>query len=136
MSASNSLAVKLAAIKMSLDPIPPRSAEESVVRDPNEDPSYVLDQVRPLLMKMKLYNMVDKGKDARIEVGDSNLPAPAGKEIRLYHVILKRLAEISLEQIENIKRNDKWFHKMVWTSQAMELYVWYEYVPLPAGKIK
>jgi hypothetical protein len=90
--------------------------------DPNKDPQYLFQQVRPLLSKMNLANITDPAK-TQLETGKTN---KAGDS--LYRITLRRAATITADQIERIKRLMSNFESMQWTSLAIVVYVWYPFV--------
>ena len=90
--------------------------------DPNKDPQYLFQQVRPLLSKMNLANMTDPAK-TQLETGKTN---KAGDS--LYRVTLRRTATITDDQIERIKRFESNFESIQWTSLAIIVYIWYPFV--------
>lgn len=89
--------------------------------DPNKDPQYLFQQVRPLLSKMNLANVTD-GSKTELVIGKTK-----GKD-SLYQVTLRRPAVILEDHIERIKRLSKNFDSMQWSSQAIRVFVWYPYV--------
>jgi hypothetical protein len=91
--------------------------------DPNKDPQYLFQQVRPLLSKMNLANMTDPSK-TQIETGKTNKTGDS-----LYCITLRRAATITDDQIERIKRLETNFESIQWTSLAIVVYVWYPFTP-------
>jgi hypothetical protein len=88
--------------------------------DPNADPGELFKQVRPLLVKMGIVNMVDRMK-TRLEPGQTQ------KNNSLYCILLRRNAELLPDTIERLRRNNEFFRSIKWTSKALEVYVWYPY---------
>jgi hypothetical protein len=95
--------------------------------DPNDDPAELYKQVRPLLVKMGLSNLTDKGKLQLVEGMTQGLNSQ-------YQVCLRRGAVIDKDIITRIKRNESYFEKIVWDSRAIQVFVWYPYKPPEAAK--
>jgi hypothetical protein len=89
--------------------------------DPNKDPQYLFQQVRPLLSKMNLANVAD-GSKTELIIGKIK------KTDSLYQVTLRRQAIITEDHIERIKRLANNFESLQWSSQAIRVFVWYPYI--------
>jgi len=98
-----------------------------VALDPNDDPAELYKQVRPLLTKMGLSNLTDRGKLQLVE------GATLGKNSQ-YQVCLRRGAVIDKDVIARIKRNESFFEKMIWDSRAIQVFVWWPYQSLEETK--
>ena len=94
--------------------------------DPNDDPNYLFEQVRPILSKMNIHGKADKGKTSITEQTDS-------KGNRLYRVQLRREENLSDNEIERIKRERDSFEKIDWDPKGMMIFVWGPYKD-PAGE--
>lgn len=88
--------------------------------NPNEDPQELFRQIRPLLSKMGLAVIADASR-TEIVVGKQR------KNDSLYKVTLRRIAQISGDNIERMKRYVDNFESMQWSAKALELYLWYPY---------
>jgi len=96
-------------------------------QDPNDDPRYLFQQVRPVLSSMQLANMSDAGK-TELVVGQADK-----KGNSLYKVLLRRTAEITPDIIDRIKRAEASLSSIKWSSAGMDVYIWEKYVP-PAAE--
>jgi hypothetical protein len=94
--------------------------------DPNDDPNYLFEQVRPILSKMNIHGKADKGKTSITEQTDS-------KGNRLYRIQLRREENLSDNEIERIKREKDSFEKIDWDPKGMMVFVWGPYKD-PAGQ--
>lgn len=88
--------------------------------DPNEDPDELYRQIRPLLTKMNLQNIIINNK-TRLVMGQTQ------KTDSLYCVQIRRERQITSDTIERIKRNISNFNYMQWTDKAIEIYLWWPY---------
>jgi hypothetical protein len=88
--------------------------------DPNDDPQGLFRQIRPLLSKMGIATMTDASKTELV-------PGKIKKEDSLYKITLRRGAQLTEDIIEKIKRQGDNFETMQWSSQALEVYLWYPY---------
>jgi hypothetical protein len=92
-----------------------------IAQEPIEDkPSEIFAQVRPLLVKMGLQNMADRSKIEIIEgmtQGNNSL----------YRVVLRRIAQITSDTINRIKRNEDYLNVIQWSQKAIEVQVWWPY---------
>jgi hypothetical protein len=95
-----------------------------VQNDPNEDPIYLFSQIRPLLGKLRLANLCIDNK-TQLMTGQSR-----GKDSS-YCVFLRRTTQITSDIINRIKMNLNQFQYLVWSENAIEIYLWYPYVPPP-----
>ena len=91
-------------------------------QNPNEDPMVLYAQVRPLLVKMGLNNIVIPNKTelmlGKTQAKNSN-----------YCVLLRRQAEIDSVIVDRIKRVEKNLDKIVWDTAGIKIYVWWPYKP-------
>jgi len=84
------------------------------------EPQELFRQIRPLLTKLQITTMADAGKTELVE----------GKiegENSLYKIVLRRNAQLDGNVIERLKRNEKNFSLIQWSTQALELYLWWPY---------
>jgi len=99
-----------------------------IAQDPNDDPRYLFQQVRPTLSAMQLANIADAGK-TELVAGQTD---PKGNA--LYKVLLRRNAEVTPDIIDRIKRESKSLNVIKWSSAGMEAYIWATYTPPVAEK--
>lgn len=92
--------------------------------DPNADPNELTAQARPVLQKMNIYNMTDKGK-TELVTGQSKKKGL--ENLNLYKITLRREAVIDDDIIARIKRESESFESMEWTNKALCVYVWAPY---------
>jgi hypothetical protein len=104
-----------------------KTAKFVYAEDPNDDPNYLFQQVRPVLSEMYLHNIAVNRKTQLIP-GQSN-----SKKESLYRVLLRRTAEITPDIINRLKRAEKNLDYIKWHAEGMEVYVWATYEP-PAGE--
>jgi hypothetical protein len=95
-------------------------AKSLTAADPNDDPQELFNQIRPLLSKMGIANMADASKTQL-------MPGKTKGEDSLFKVVLRRSAQITSDEIDRIKRQEKALETVQWSSQAMELYLWHPY---------
>ena len=101
-----------------------KTTEARTAADPNNDPNELTAQVRPVLQKMNIYNMTDKGKTELVP-GQSE---ERGMETyNLYKITLNREAVIDDDIISRMKRETANFESMEWTNKALCVYVWGPY---------
>ena len=86
----------------------------------DEKPNDIFEQVRPLLMKMGLNNMIDRTKTQIVE-------GQAQGSNSLYSLTLRRNAQITKNEIERIKRNEDYLNVIQWSAKAIEVQVWWPY---------
>lgn len=92
--------------------------------DPNADPNELTAQARPVLQKMNIYSMTDKGK-TELVAGQSKKKGV--ENLNLYKITLRREAVIDDDIIARIKREGESFESMEWTNKALCVYVWAPY---------
>lgn len=90
--------------------------------DPNKDPLYLFSQVRPLLDKLRMAN-VCINNETQLVTGQTR------KNESLYCVYIRRQAKIIPDIINRIKMNLDQFEYIVWNEKAIEIYLWWTYVP-------
>jgi len=90
--------------------------------NPNDDPVYLFDQIRPLLGKLRLANLCMDNK-TQLVVGKNK-----GKD-SLYCLFLRRTTQITPDIINRIKMNLNQFEYLLWSAEAIEIYLWWPYVP-------
>ena len=88
--------------------------------DPELDPNELFRQIRPLLSKMGIANFADP---SRTEI----VPGKTQKENSMYKITMRRNAILSADIIDRIKRNEHNFESLQWSSQAIEMYLWFPY---------
>lgn len=94
--------------------------EKTAALDPNDDPQKLFSQVRPLLAKMGLANLTQANKTELIMGLTQGLNSQ-------YKISLRRDTEIDTNILDRVKRNEKNFDRLVWTSESMCLYIWWPY---------
>jgi len=86
------------------------------------DPAELFKQISPLLQKMGLQNMVDRSKSTLI-------PGQVSGNNSLYQLFLRKQAQITKIEIERIKRNEDYLNLIQWNSKAIEVQLWWPYIP-------
>ena len=99
---------------------PIRNLAGIIAADPNDDPNDLFQQIRPLLSKMGIANMTDPSKTELV-------PGKTQGKDSLYKVTLRRGAQLSSVEIDRIKRQEKALETIQWSSQAMEVFLWWPY---------
>jgi hypothetical protein len=101
---------------------PIRDLATRLAVDPELDPNELFRQIRPLLSKMGIANFSDASR-TELVTGKTR------KTDSMYKITMRRNAIISSDTIDRIKRNENNFESMQWSSQAIEIYLWYPYKP-------
>lgn len=96
-----------------------------LAEDPNDDPQELFRQITPTLSKMNIKNIADAGK-TQID------PIQIKGDNRLYIITLRRNADINIDQISRINRNQRDFEKIERSKTGEILvYVWGTYTAPP-----
>ena len=80
--------------------------------------------VLPVLKSMQLHNLASSKKS----LTKVHLDQSRGENERLYEIYLDRASIITPKVIERIKLHVKDFHSMAWNSQAIQVFVWGNYI--------
>ena len=87
-------------------------------------PTELWDMVLPVLKSMQLHNLASSKKSmTQVHLGQSR-----GENERLYEIYLDRSSVITPKVIERIKLHQKDFHSMKWDPQAIQVFVWGNYI--------
>jgi len=89
------------------------------------DPQDLFRQVRPMLSRMKLHNLVERRKTAL-----ESYPDRTGEAV--YRVTIRRNDKIEDDQIAGINREVESFEGLMWTNDGMVAYVKAPYEAPPA----
>lgn len=87
-------------------------------------PTELWDMVLPVLKSMQLHNLASSKKS----MTQVHLDQSRGENERLYEIYLDRASVITPKVIERIKLHEKDFHSMKWSSQAIQVFVWGNYI--------
>jgi hypothetical protein len=90
-------------------------------QDPNSDPTLLFREVRPLLAKMMITNIMVPNKTVLVP-GKSD-----AKGNSQYKVTFRRNAELSYETLDRIRRQRQFFDSIIWTSDGMVMTVLWPY---------
>ena len=90
--------------------------------DPNKDPNRLYQQVRPFLQKIALSTGIVNNK-TQIKPGITN---KAGDT--MYTVLLRRNTILVADNINRIKQQEENFASIEWSSQGIELNIWWPYI--------
>jgi len=88
--------------------------------DPNDDPSYLSRQVRPILQKMALHASMENSKTELI-------PGKNKGNLSQYKVLLRRNVRITPDIIDRIQRQEDALESIEWTSDGVCMYLWAPY---------
>jgi hypothetical protein len=87
-------------------------------------PAELWNMVLPVLKSMQLHNLASSKKS----LTQVHLDQSRGENERLYEIYLDRASIITPKVIERIKLHQKDFHSMQWNSQAIQVFVWGNYI--------